>query len=424
MLAEVGGEGRVGGAAGTPPAIARRGPGHRQARPRPEPSRRRPRRPGTPATPPSARACAPGPPACPPDEPDGPAAGVPPEWAVAMVSAAYAAGPARSATRATAAATVATRRRPAGSSVAGTATTRAAATVIARIAIPSPGTKAGSVEESHAGSLGRRLFRTGYEAGPSSARFAERPRPADRQAGAARRLVPPSSGRPSRGRSRRRSRVPGRRRAPVVDGAVEAVEDAVALVRRDARGRNRPPSRSTRLPSAARTSTVPASGAYLHALSSSTPRSRSSQSGGIGDHVAARGGRGPRGQAPRLRDDREAVGGLPRRARRGPRAPCPARPRSGVEAGQPEHVLQEPPHPLGLAVDALEGARGTSSASRSLREGQGRVGLDHGERRPQLVRGIGGELQLAPAGGLDRRRDAPADDHGADEHEDRAGTGR
>ena len=42
--------------------------------------------------------------------------------------------------------------------------------------------------------------------------------------------------------------------------------------------------------------------------------------------------------------------------------------------------------------------------------------LDHRERRPQLVRRVGGEVQLAPAGRLDRRRDAAADRHRAEEH--------
>ena len=40
------------------------------------------------------------------------------------------------------------------------------------------------------------------------------------------------------------------------------------------------------------------------------------------------------------------------------------------------------------------------------------------ERRPQLVRGVGGELELAPARGLDRRGDPPADGHRAEEHDD------
>ena len=56
------------------------------------------------------------------------------------------------------------------------------------------------------------------------------------------------------------------------------------------------------------------------------------------------------------------------------------------------------------------------AASRSCGEGERRVRLDHRQRRPQLVRGVRGELQLAAAGGLDRRRDAPADDDRADEH--------
>ena len=62
--------------------------------------------------------------------------------------------------------------------------------------------------------------------------------------------------------------------------------------------------------------------------------------------------------------------------------------------------------------------RDTSAASRSCGEGEAGVGLDDRERRPQLVRGVGGEVQLALAGALDRRGDTPADRDGAEEHGD------
>ena len=44
------------------------------------------------------------------------------------------------------------------------------------------------------------------------------------------------------------------------------------------------------------------------------------------------------------------------------------------------------------------------------------MGLDDRERRPQLVRRVGGELELAAAGRLDRRGDPPADGDRAEEH--------
>ena len=46
------------------------------------------------------------------------------------------------------------------------------------------------------------------------------------------------------------------------------------------------------------------------------------------------------------------------------------------------------------------------------------------ERRPQLVRGVGGEVELALAGGLDRLGDTSADGDRAEEDDQRAGSAR
>ncbi len=70
-----------------------------------------------------------------------------------------------------------------------------------------------------------------------------------------------------------------------------------------------------------------------------------------------------------------------------------------VEPGQPEHVLEQPAHPLRLAVDALERTPVPLGVA-ILRERQARVRLDHRQRRPQLVRGVGRELELSAAGAL------------------------
>ena len=63
---------------------------------------------------------------------------------------------------------------------------------------------------------------------------------------------------------------------------------------------------------------------------------------------------------------------------------------------------------LRLVVDTLE--RGPVPGHVPLAgEGEARLGLDDRERRPQLVRRVGGEVELAAARRLDRRRDPPAD---------------
>ena len=100
-------------------------------------------------------------------------------------------------------------------------------------------------------------------------------------------------------------------------------------------------------------------------------------------------------EVARLGDDAEPVDRLRREHaevdRLGVRLAC-----GGVEAGEPQQVLEQPAHPLRL--------RGRSARRRAiprrvslLREGEARLGLDHRQRRAQLVRGVGGELELALA---------------------------
>ncbi len=89
--------------------------------------------------------------------------------------------------------------------------------------------------------------------------------------------------------------------------------------------------------------------------------------------------------------------------------------RPGVEPGQPQHVVDQLPQPAALGLDPAQRVavlRGIPGA------GQGHVGFgpDHAERRAQLVRGVGGELQLAAAGLLDRRQRAQPHDQCAEEH--------
>ncbi len=88
-----------------------------------------------------------------------------------------------------------------------------------------------------------------------------------------------------------------------------------------------------------------------------------------------------------------------------------------VEPGEPEEVLDQPAHPLVLDVDLAE--RGAVPLGVAvLGQGQARVRLDDRQRRPQLVRRVGGELELADAGLLDRRGDPPSDRHGSEEDDD------
>ena len=89
--------------------------------------------------------------------------------------------------------------------------------------------------------------------------------------------------------------------------------------------------------------------------------------------------------------------------------------RPGVEPGQPQHVVDQLAQPAALALDA--GQR-VPVLGRLARAGQGHVGFgpDHAERRAQLVRGVGGELQLAAPRLLDRRQRPQAHHQRAEEH--------
>ncbi len=95
-------------------------------------------------------------------------------------------------------------------------------------------------------------------------------------------------------------------------------------------------------------------------------------------------------------------------------------PTSRIEAGQPEHVVDEAAGSSQLGVDAPEG-RTVPDRIPFAGEGERRLGLDDRQGRPQLVRGIGGELDPALAGPLDREGDAPPDSHRPEEDEEQQG---
>ena len=133
-----------------------------------------------------------------------------------------------------------------------------------------------------------------------------------------------------------------------------------------------------------------------------------------GDHDRRRGRVHPERDAARLGDRGEPVRGL---GDEDPEVHRVRRPRrlGGVEPCQPEHVLEQAPHPLRLAVDAPEGVAIPAGVA-LLREREGRVRLDHREWRAELVAGVGRELDLPATGRLDRRGDPAPDDDRADEH--------
>ena len=72
---------------------------------------------------------------------------------------------------------------------------------------------------------------------------------------------------------------------------------------------------------------------------------------------------------------------------------------------------------LRFEVDPLEGGP-IPGLSTGGAQGQAGLRLDDRERRPQLVGGVGRELELPPPGELDRRGDPAADGDGADEDDD------
>ena len=117
--------------------------------------------------------------------------------------------------------------------------------------------------------------------------------------------------------------------------------------------------------------------------------------------------------------DRGADGAEPVRAGLGQRAQVDrllaGRRRPGVEPGQPEHVVHQAPQPLALTLDPGQCVAVLAGLARG---GQGHVGLgpDHAQRGAQLVRGVGGELELAAPRLLDRGQRAQADHEQAAEH--------
>ena len=89
-----------------------------------------------------------------------------------------------------------------------------------------------------------------------------------------------------------------------------------------------------------------------------------------------------------------------------------------VEAREQQEILDEQAHPLGLTADSPHRAREILRAAFGAAREELRVGAHRGERRAQLVRGVGDEAAQAPVGGFDLaehvvERDAEAADLGA-----------
>ena len=68
--------------------------------------------------------------------------------------------------------------------------------------------------------------------------------------------------------------------------------------------------------------------------------------------------------------------------------------RPGVEPGQPQHVVHQMPQPHALPLDADQGVPVPGGVARGAQRHVG-LGADHAQRSTQLVRGVGGELDLA-----------------------------
>ena len=120
-----------------------------------------------------------------------------------------------------------------------------------------------------------------------------------------------------------------------------------------------------------------------------------------------------------LRADRGTDGTEPVRAglrqRRQVDGLVTGRRRPGVEPGQPEHVIDQLPQSLALALDPHQRVAVLGGLPRS---GQGHVGFrpDHAEGGAQFVGGIGGELKLAAPRLLDGSQRPQAHDQRAEEH--------
>lgn len=89
--------------------------------------------------------------------------------------------------------------------------------------------------------------------------------------------------------------------------------------------------------------------------------------------------------------------------------------RGGVEAGEPQHVVDDPLQALALIRDPLEGGRFGLALKAP---GQGELRLDHAEGSAQFVGGVGGELELAAVRQLDRLSRPETDEQGREEHRD------
>ncbi len=128
----------------------------------------------------------------------------------------------------------------------------------------------------------------------------------------------------------------------------------------------------------------------------------SSHSGGADSVTPAASWRTCERQRARLGRGRETVGCLVDEHAEVHRL-MPRRPLHGVEASQPEELLDEPAHAARLALDALEGVAVPGRVALGSQRQAG-IGLDDRERRSQLVRRVRGEGQLALPRALDGHR--------------------
>ena len=87
-----------------------------------------------------------------------------------------------------------------------------------------------------------------------------------------------------------------------------------------------------------------------------------------------------------------------------------------VDAGEPEQVVHQATDPAALGPHPLERIPIPGRIA-ILAERQACLRLDDGERGPQLVGGVRGELELALPGKLDRGADPAADEQRAEEHQ-------
>ena len=205
-------------------------------------------------------------------------------------------------------------------------------------------------------SLGRRPFRTRYEARVAlPVTFGQRPRPADGQAGTAQRARPDVPAALRRADDPVGDRQPQAGARPRVGRPVEAVEDPLAL----GGGNARPGvlDRQAHAPGLAAdddSDRAPVGGELAGIVDEDPEEPVEPVRRDRHDMVAGRHGHGDR-QAARLGDDPEAVGGGGGHHADVDRLRV-GRTAQGVETGEPQEVLEDLPHPVGLAVDPLERA--------------------------------------------------------------------